>query len=89
MHSRSRPGEESGGKGRLGKKLGKKLVTKHFKIGQNPLKDVGRLLNNISLSFKWIQRISKQTRMAEMGLKIPCPSRDVPVRFRPSAPFFP
>ena len=89
MHSCSRPGEESGGRAWLGKKLSKKLVTNHFEIGENSLKDVGRLLNIISLSFKWIQRISKQTGMAEMGLKIPCPLRDVPVRFRPSAPYPP
>ena len=66
--------------------LGKNLVTNYFKSGENLLKVVGRLLTINLLSFKGIQRISKWTRIAELGLKIPRSARTVRVRFPPSAP---
>ena len=51
------PRGQSCGKARLGKKL----VTNCFKIGQNPLKTVERLFATNLFSFQWIQRISKWT----------------------------
>jgi len=75
---------EPGGSARLGKKL----VTDYFKIGQNPLKTVGQLFATNLFSFQRDQRISKRTRITELGLKIPRSARDCAVRFPPSAPFF-
>ncbi len=70
-------------------RLGKKLVTDYFKIGQNPPKTVGQLFATILFSFQRDQRISKWTRITELGLKIPRSARTVRVRFPPSAPCFP